>query len=276
VLEALNTLGLRADAVTYVILTHVHLDHAGGAGTMMRHFPEAKLVVHPRGARHMTDPSKLIAEASAFYGAEYMRKVYGEIAPVAAERIIEARDGDTIMLGERPLVCIDTPGHAPHHLCIIDKTTGGIFTGDALGLSYGALDVEDRRFAFPIATPSPFDPDAMRASIERILGLAPTAAYVGHYGRIHDVQKVGRDVLRRLGVFVDLAFHERDSGDGRQERTRHLMTDYLLREARDHGCQLTDTALTKFLKTDIYLNVLGIIHWLDMDKKLANAHSRGN
>ena len=276
VLDAMNALGLRTDAVAYIILTHVHLDHAGGAGTMMRHFPGAKLIVHPRGARHMADPSKLIAGATAVYGATHMREVYGEIAPVAAERIIEARDGDTIMLGDRPLVCLDTPGHALHHICIVDKATGGIFTGDAFGASFGVLDAGDEQFIYPTTAPSQFDPSAMRASIERILGLAPTAVYLTHYGRLRGVPKAGRDLLRRLDAFVDLASRERNSGMERLERIGGAMMGYLCKEAREYGCQLTGAALEEKLAPAVFLNTLGIIHWLDMDKKPANAHSRGN
>ena len=112
-LAALRKLGLDASAVDYVMLTHIHLDHAGGAGSMMRAFPEARLVVHPRGARHMAEPSKLVAGVTAVYGADYVQRVYGEILPIPVERIIEAPDGHVISLNGRELVCLDTPGVVP-------------------------------------------------------------------------------------------------------------------------------------------------------------------
>src|SRR5487761_2405477 len=179
-LEALKKLGLDVTAVDYVILTHIHLDHAGGAGAMMRAFPNAQMVVHPRGTRHMAEPSKLIAGVAAVYGAEYVERVYGEILPVKAERIISAEDGLVVALAGRKLTCLDTPGHARHHIAIVDEKTGGIFTGDLFGLSYRELDVDGRQFIFPTTSPSQFDQDAMHASIDRLLQLNPPAMYLTH------------------------------------------------------------------------------------------------
>jgi glyoxylase-like metal-dependent hydrolase (beta-lactamase superfamily II) len=260
-LAALQTLGLKVEAVDYVILTHVHLDHAGGAGVMMRHFPNAKLVVHPRGARHMVDPTKLIAGAAAVYGDEYVREVYGEIAPIAAERIIAAQDGDVVTLGSRSLRCFDTPGHALHHICILDAQSGGIFTGDACGLAYAALDVGDHRFIVPATTPSQFDPDAMRASINRLRALNPTALYLPHYGQVANVPQTIADLLRRLDSIVALARREY-VGEEPAARLQRALTDYLFSEARAHGCPLSDAALAEVLGMDIGLNAQGLAHWL--------------
>ncbi|MDR3055363.1 MAG: MBL fold metallo-hydrolase [Zoogloeaceae bacterium] len=259
---ALQTLGLDALAVDYVFLTHVHLDHAGGAGVMMRDFPRAKLVVHPRGARHMVDPTKLIAGAAAVYGDQYVREVYGEIAPIAPDRIIAAQDGEPVTLGERTLLCLDTPGHALHHLCVFDQKSGGAFTGDAFGLAYAALDVGERRFIIPATTPSQFDPEAMRASIERILALNPTALYLPHYGQAQNVPQLGADLLRRLDAIVTLARREYDE-EAASTRLRQALTDYLFSEARAHGCPLDDAALKDILGMDIELNVQGLTHWLN-------------
>src|SRR3990172_6172485 len=183
-LAALGRLGLDVTAVDYVILTHIHLDHAGGAGSLMRAFPNARLVVHPRGARHMAEPSKLVAGVCAVYGADYVQRVYGEILPVAAERIVEAPDGHVFSLAGRELLCLDTPGHARHHICIVDRKSNGIFTGDMFGLSYRELDVDGRQFIFPTTTPSQFEPAEMRASIHRLLSFEPEAMYLTHYSRV--------------------------------------------------------------------------------------------
>jgi glyoxylase-like metal-dependent hydrolase (beta-lactamase superfamily II) len=183
-LAALKKLGLDVAAVDYVVLTHIHLDHAGGAGAMMQAFPNARLVVHPRGARHMAEPSRLVAGVSAVYGAEYVQRVYGEIIPVPSERIIEAVDGYVFSMAGRKLTCLDTPGHARHHICVVDDRTDAIFSGDMFGLSYRELDVEGRQFVFPTTTPSQFEPQAMHKSIDRLLALSPPVMYLTHYGQL--------------------------------------------------------------------------------------------
>jgi glyoxylase-like metal-dependent hydrolase (beta-lactamase superfamily II) len=263
VCEALKKFGLDEHAVDYVILTHIHLDHAGGAGAMMQAFPNAKLVVHPRGSRHMAEPSKLVAGVSAVYGEDYVQRVYGDILPIPSERIIEAVDGHELLLAGRKLICIDTPGHARHHICIVDEQTGGIFTGDIFGLSYRELDVEGRQFIFPTTSPSQFDPEVMRASIRRLLALSPGALYLTHYGQLYDVAQRGRDLLRRVDALVELGLAERTPDDTRHERIKAAMINYLLDEIRDHGCTLPETSLLEIWDSDIELNTQGIEIWLD-------------
>lgn len=265
-LAALKKLELDPAAVDYVFLTHIHLDHAGGAGSMMAAFPNAKLIVHPRGGRHMAEPSKLVAGVSAVYGAEYVARVYGEILPIPAERIIEAPDGSVISLAGRELLCLDTPGHARHHICIVDRKTGGIFTGDMFGLSYRELDVDGRPFIFPTTTPTQFEPQEMRQSIRRLLSYNPEAMYLTHYSRVQDVHRLGEDLLRRLDVMVDLALAEKDSGADRHQRIKQGLSAYLLSEIRAHGCQLAEPALIELLETDLELNAQGLSVWLDTQK----------
>lgn len=262
-LAALQRVGLDESAVDFVILTHIHLDHAGGAGSMMQAFPNARLVVHPRGARHMAEPSKLVAGVSAVYGPEYVKKVYGEILPIPAERIIEAPDGHVLSLAGRSLLCIDTPGHARHHICIVDSKAGAIFTGDMFGLSYRELDVDGRQFIFPTTTPTQFEPEEMRQSIARLLSFQPEAMYLTHYSRLPDVETKGRELLRHLDTLVALAESEANAGEARHARIKQAMTDYLLGEIRAHGCTLSDTELLDIWATDLELNAQGLGVWLD-------------
>ena len=262
-LAALQRVGLDESAVDFVILTHIHLDHAGGAGSMMQAFPNARLVVHPRGARHMAEPSKLVAGVSAVYGPEYVKKVYGEILPIPAERIIEAPDGHVLSLAGRSLLCIDTPGHARHHICIVDSKAGAIFTGDMFGLSYRELDVDGRQFIFPTTTPTQFEPEEMRQSIARLLSFQPEAMYLTHYSRLPDVETKGRELLRHLDTLVVLAESEANAGEARHARIKQAMTDYLLGEIRAHGCTLSDSELLDIWATDLELNAQGLGVWLD-------------
>lgn len=262
-LAALERLGLGVEAVDYVILTHIHLDHAGGAGSMMMAFPNARLVVHPRGARHMAEPSKLVAGVTAVYGAEYVQRVYGEILPIAAERIIEAKDGDVISLAGRELEFLDTPGHARHHICIVDRRTSGIFTGDMFGLSYRELDVDGRQFIFPTTTPTQFEPEEMRASIERLLSYQPECLYLTHYSRLHDVPKQGAALLKRLDALVKIGLDHAHDGEARHLNIKQAMSDYLLAEVRLHGCRLSDDEVLAIWETDLELNAQGMAVWLD-------------
>ena len=262
-LAALEKIGLDSATVDYVFLTHIHLDHAGGAGSMMAAFPNAKLVVHPRGSRHMAEPSKLVAGVSAVYGAEYVARVYGEILPIPAERIIEAKDGLVISLAGRELLCIDTPGHARHHICIVDRKTTGIFTGDMFGLSYREFDVDERPFIFPTTTPTQFEPEEMRQSIRRLLAFKPEAMYLTHYSRVVDVEALGADLFRRLDAMVNMAVAEQGAGEVRHQNIKQKLTDYLLAEVRAHGCSLSEQVLLDILETDLELNAQGLGVWLD-------------
>jgi len=262
-LAALAKLGLGTEAVDYIFLTHIHLDHAGGAGVMMQAFPNAKLVVHPRGARHMAEPSKLVAGVTAVYGAEYVARVYGHILPIPAERIIEAPEGTVISLAGRPLRCLDTPGHARHHICIVDEQAKAIFTGDMFGLSYRELDVDGRQFIFPTTTPTQFEPEEMRTSIRRLLACQPEAMYLTHYSRLPDVELQGAALLRRLDALVAMAEAEAGTGEARHASLKAGMTRYLLDEVRAHGCTLSEDVLLEIWATDLELNTQGLTFWLD-------------
>ena len=263
VLEALNKLGLGREAVDYVILTHIHLDHAGGAGTLMREFPNAKLVVHPRGSRHMAEPSKLVAGVTAVYGAEYVENVYGDILPIPADRIIDAHEGLTLQLGGRELLCIDTPGHAKHHICVVDHKSDSIFTGDMFGLSYREFDVDGRQFILPTTSPTQFDAAEMHASIDRLMSYAPKAMYLTHYAQLHDVRAQADALRRRLDAHVAVAEAHADAGEGRHAAIKQGITDALVTDLRAHGCTLPESTILEVLATDLELNAQGLAWWLD-------------
>jgi len=262
-LSALKRLDLDTSAVDFVILTHIHLDHAGGAGSMMAAFPNAKLVVHPRGARHMAEPARLVAGVTQVYGEDYVQRVYGEILPIPPARIIEAPDGHVVSLAGRELLCLDTPGHARHHICIVDNKTGGIFSGDMFGLSYREHDVDGRPFIFPTTTPTQFEPEAMHASIDRLLSFKPEAIYLTHYSRVGNVAQLGADLHRRLDAMVACAEQAAGTGARRHDELKAALTSYLRAELRAHGCPLPQERMMEIWETDIELNAQGLEVWLD-------------
>ena len=262
-LAALEKVGLQPANVDYVILTHIHLDHAGGAGAMMAAFPNAKLVVHPRGSRHMADPSKLLAGVRAVYGEEATAKLYGELLPIDPARIIDATDELRLPLGTNTLRCLDTPGHARHHISIVDEKTGGIFTGDLFGISYRETDVDGRLFIFPTTTPVQFEPDAMHASLDRLLALKPEACYLTHYSRVEPVELLAAKLHAMIDRYCELARTATGTGEARHAQIKQSLTDYLLAEVRAHGCTLPDDTLKALWETDLELNAQGLGIWLD-------------
>lgn len=260
---ALAQKGIAPEALRYIILTHVHLDHASGAGAAMRAFPNAQLVVHPRGARHMIDPSKLIAGATAVYGEQAMAEMYGDILPVDAARVIETHDGFVLDFNGRPLEFVDTPGHAKHHHCIWDPQSKSWFTGDTFGLAYPECTVDGRAFVFPTTSPVQFDPVAMRASVERLLSRQPEAMFLTHYGKVSGVPALGRALLSRIDAHVAIAKAAASAGDGRKQALLAALTAYLMDELRAHGSRLTHEQAVDVWGLDIELNAQGLEVWLD-------------
>lgn len=261
-LDALAQAGLAPADVDWLILTHVHLDHAGGAGALLQHLPNARLLVHPRGAPHLIDPARLIAGATAVYGEAEMARSYGSIVPVPAERVVVAEDGHRLSLAGRELLCIDTPGHARHHLCVWDARSRSWFSGDTFGLSYRELDSTRGAFAIPTSSPVQFEPEAMQASIQRMLGYAPQTLYLTHYGPVEGAETLAAELLEQLEAMVAIA----RGCDGRSDRHRCLvaaLTALYLERARLHGCPLDDAGVERVLHMDIELNAQGLACWLD-------------
>ncbi len=262
--RALAELGLAPAAVDYVIVTHIHLDHAGGSGAYMQAFPNAKFVVHPRGARHMIDPTKLMAATAEVYGEENARRLYGALIPVPAERVIETSDGMVLPLGRRELACYDCPGHAKHHVFIHDRAANGIFAGDTFGIAYREMDAPDGRpFLFPCPTPSQFDPVDWRDSVERMIALEPEAVYLTHFSRLAPPRPLAEQLLRRIDDCVRLTKEvARAAGDADAlPLLEGRLGAYLVAEARAHGTSLADEEILKLWEMDIDLDAQGLLIW---------------
>jgi hydroxyacylglutathione hydrolase len=263
VLAALAAKGIAPEQVDYVILTHVHLDHAGGAGLLMQRCPNATLTVHPRGARHMADPSQLVAGTVAVYGEAEARRLYGDIVPVPRDRILETPDGASIRLAGRELVFYDTPGHARHHVAIRDAGSGHVFAGDVFGLSYRELDHAGRQFIFATSSPVQFDPEPYHRSIDVIAGLAPEAVYLTHYSQVRDAAAKARILHRQVDALAAIGQRCRAAGAERYARLEAGVRELLLDEAQRYGAPFSAARVLEVYGQDVALNAQGLVAWLD-------------
>ncbi|HMQ71636.1 MAG TPA: MBL fold metallo-hydrolase [Rubrivivax sp.] len=266
ILALLDALGIARDAVRAVIPTHVHLDHAGGAGALMQALPRATMWVHPRGAPHMIDPSKLYAGSLAVYGQTEMDRSYGTLVPVQAERVRTTEDGMTLALAGRRLRFADTPGHALHHHCVWDEATRGWFTGDTFGLSYREFDTARGAWILPSCTPVQFDPEAYVASVRRLLAAGPLCMYPTHFGRIGngaaDVARLGELLIGLIESFAALGRAHAAAPD-RHARLREGMLAICRASLAAHGCMLSRDEIDALLALDAELDAQGIAVWLD-------------
>ncbi|HHM06514.1 MAG TPA: MBL fold metallo-hydrolase [Gammaproteobacteria bacterium] len=268
-LAALEVCGLGREEVDYVLLTHVHLDHAGGAGALLRQLPRARLVVHPRGAPHMIDPARLTASATAVYGEARFREEYGTLVPVPAARVRAVEDGSTLRLGERELLFLDTPGHARHHVCIYDAHSRGVFSGDTFGLSYRDFDSERGAFIFPSTSPVQFDHAAMHASIDRLVALHPRCFYLTHYGRVDNSPGLAAGLRRRLDHSIVLARRAARAGTAQEAQAALVaaLGDYLMDEISGHGCGLSREQIWARIALDVTLNAQGLLAYLEREAR---------
>jgi glyoxylase-like metal-dependent hydrolase (beta-lactamase superfamily II) len=264
-LAALDELGIERAAVDYLFITHVHLDHAGGAGALLKALPNARAVLHPRGAPHLIDPSKLIASAIKVYGADNYRRLYGELVPLPKERVIITSDLERLRLGTREFEFIFTPGHALHHQAIVDLAHAGIFTGDTFGLSYRELDTARGAFIVPTTTPTQFDPEQLIDSIDRLMAYQPRDLFLMHYSRVRDVPRLGSDLKHQVREFVRIALENAQRED-RAAAIAAGMRELWQDQARAHGCALTAEQLEEILGKDVDLNVQGLVAWLERRK----------
>ncbi|MDR7068064.1 glyoxylase-like metal-dependent hydrolase (beta-lactamase superfamily II) [Pseudoxanthomonas japonensis] len=261
-LDAMRAAGLTPADVEFVIVTHVHLDHAGGTGLLLQQLPNATVIAHPRAAPHLIYPAKLVEGATAVYGEEEIQRSYGTVQPVPKDRVRIAADGEAVMLAQRPLLCVDTPGHARHHHCIWDARSRCWFTGDTFGLSYRELDGPNGAFILPTSTPVQFEPVALKTSIARMVAYEPEGMYLTHYGRVGDVPRLAQALYEQIDAMVAIA----DACDGRADRHRCIAAGLsALYLERAHALQvpLADEDVLRVLAMDIELNAQGLGVWLD-------------
>ena len=223
--------------VRYIIPTHVHLDHAGGAGAMMALFPAAQLLVHPRGARHLVAPEKLVAAATGVYGQALFDALYGEVLPIDAARIREMQDGDTVLLADRPLRFVHTRGHAEHHFCVWDETSRGWFSGDMFGVSYPWCRFPAGDFVLPSTTPSQFDPEAYLLSLQLLAQYEPRTMYLTHSGALRHTPAVAQLLHRQVTDYRALAAEYFAGHNTDLQELQQRLTNYTVKLCRQfEGC----------------------------------------
>ncbi len=216
VLDGIKRVGVRPEDIDYIIITHIHLDHAGGAGVLARDMPQAQVIVHHKGAKHLVNPDRLISSMMAAQGEEAMIR-YGEMVPIEADRVQSVYDGDVLELGDRQsLRFIDAPGHAPHELCIHESRNNGVFTGDAAGI-YMANAV-----SLPVTPPPSFDAGLYINTLEGLMKLKPAIIYFAHFGVSNKVQEKLQSLIDKLRLWDDVVTGAVKEGrfDGVEERIK--------------------------------------------------------
>jgi len=258
-LDTLEEAGRAPEDVKYVIITHVHLDHAGGASALMKSCPNATLLAHPKAAKNIIAPERLVESAKEVYGAEQYDELYGVIEPIAAERVRAVDDDEVFTLGERELHFFETRGHANHHVSIHDRTANGIFTGDTFGICYPHLQGSGL-CVFPTTTPTDFDAQAAIDSLERIAKMGADRVFLTHFGEHTEIDAIAsqlRPQLERYGNAVD----EADASARVGEALDEFCASRVLAEFRElyaaHGVKL-DPAADPLAKLDVELNGQGV------------------
>lgn len=264
--DALAARGLAHERVRYLIASHVHLDHAGGLGALLRELPNAQVLAHARGVRHLVDPSALQASAEQVYGVDAVARTYGELVPVPAERIRALADGEDVDLDGRTLHFIDSPGHARHHVALYDAASASWFTGDCFGISYRDFDGGTEPLIFPTSSPVQFEPEAMKTTIVRMLERRPRAMLLTHYSRIGDVDARARVLLRLIDAQVELARRHAGCEDAVPALTEALHQLFYA-EVRRIGAPVSEDETRRLLAIDAELNAQGMLIWLQREAR---------
>jgi glyoxylase-like metal-dependent hydrolase (beta-lactamase superfamily II) len=228
--------GLRLSEVTHILLTHIHLDHAGASGTIVRRYPHVKVFVHERGAAHMTDPGKLMASAARLYG-DQMDRLWGEFAPVPESNLTVLDGGEHIDAGGRSFEVAYTPGHASHHVSYYDRSSGVAFVGDTAGVCI------DGGYVLPPTPPPDIDIEAWNASVARIDAWSPQTLFLTHFGPVQGAEPHLQALMANLETTAGIV-RARLSEPGTDEEKTRCFADDLQRELRRH---MTDAQLAAYV-----------------------------
>ena len=199
VLDGIRAVGVRPEDIEYVVVTHIHLDHAGGAGVLLQHMPQAGVVAHHSGIKHLVNPRKLVNGMRQVQGERFWAKV-GQVVAVPSHRIQAVREGDTIELGDRQVLrVIGAPGHAPHQICVLESRNGGLFSAEAAGSL-----LADQKVLLPFNSPPTFDLEQFVDTIKRLMKLSPGALYYSHFGITNAVQENLKITMEKALIWDDI------------------------------------------------------------------------
>lgn len=258
-LEGLKNQEISEAKVNYLIVTHAHLDHSGATAALAERFPNAQVLAHPKAARTLTAPERLVSSAKKVYGEEKFLALYGEIKPLPKERVREIQDGERIIWEGIPFRFFYTAGHASHHLCVLDEASQIVFTGDAFGLCYPGL-VGKKPFHIPSTSPVDFNYDEAVRAIDLIEKTQAKAAYLTHFGPVGEISNRARILKKHLLAHQSFLVECDQSKipDAEVESTIfNKLSDYFDRELESCGIQITNE-VRKLLKMDIELNAAGL------------------
>ncbi|MGI6679161.1 MAG: MBL fold metallo-hydrolase [Dehalobacterium sp.] len=259
ILNTLKSKGYNSSDLKFVIVTHIHLDHAGSAGWLLAQCPNARLLVHPAGARHMADPSRLIAGAKIAYGEAY--EFYEPVLPISPERIWPLEDESSLNLGERTLTFYHGKGHANHHLTIMDSLTKGLFCGDLLGVYNTDLAFYEIEYSLLSSAPNQFDPDAYRVSLEKIRQLKAEQLYFSHFGVKKNLTSEYLDAtLRNLDLFCSLTEEAFAQGATTWQEIYDLLEIKIKHILVELGWP-KDKPLPSMYHATIEVNAKGLVDW---------------
>ena len=266
-LNALHTMNISPEFVEWIILTHVHLDHAGGAGFLMRMCPNARLAVHSRGARHMVNPEKLWASVVSVYGREEAEKQYGQLIPVDEDRVVVVGEGEVISFQGRRLQIFDAPGHANHHIIIFDEESKSFFTGDAFGIAYPELTSEDGEFILISSTPTQFEPVKFNTTIKKIMEQKPESCFLTHFSKIMNIEKNGYELLKQLDEYVTITQQVRNNYEDQQNQIREKLFELLYKKLEKTNLSISRREFGNLLGLDLSLNAQGLEYWSNKTSK---------
>lgn len=265
ILEGLQSMQIDPAKVQYIIVTHIHLDHAGGAGLLLQHCPNATLIVHPKGARHLIDPSRLIAGAKAVYGTDFDR-LFDPIIPVPEDRMEVKNDGDYLEISaKRTLTFYDTPGHANHHFSIFDPVTNSMFTGDTAGVTYPELHPEGINLYLPSTSPNQFDPEKMLHSIQLYEQKQVSNLFFGHFGLVTEPNKVYKEIRNWLSIFVQTAedaYQNHSEIEKQKTEIFEKLYNLVCTHLKTNGFSEPNHPIWDYIRLDIDVSSMGLVDYM--------------